>query len=372
MKITKVVFRAIAALGCLLAADGARAQEIVPTGALYSPAGALVGFTTTEKGLSFLIPARWSLAADAQPAARLTAEGDVYDLRLVLRPDYSHAAATVAAIRRDDPAALFFPLPMTITRVSLFLPGALGQVEAELTPSEDGFSTPVALYYRLRFDGAQLQALRTLANGGVTLQGAVEYAYQGVTGIADSAAPLTVILRQADLEASTAAAPDPTAWLAELLAVNAMRIPAALDGDYALGGGVTVRVTKSVVTGRFLAGAWALTETGNGVVRIDPVAPSNLAGQVSFYVPALGFTALVDYQASLVGTLDLNLMRFDVSTLDVVGVTVNGTSSPFYKALLGKLMRSPRALAALSDKLGEELQRRILSETLFGLEGDLP
>jgi hypothetical protein len=364
---------------CLLAAPArpAAANDVVPTTPLTVADGSTVGYATNEPGVYFLMPSRWALMDGGHtPPARLTEApagldgGPRYDLRLVLTPDYAHAAPAVVAVRAADPRALFFPLPSTIQRVTLFIPGALGGVEAELVPDEDGLATPVALYYRLRFDALRLEVLRQLAQSGLALQGSVEYDYASLDGIQDTVAPLTVLLDPAELEVSAAPPPDPTVWLADLLSTTRLYVRGPLDGPYALGGGVTAQLANSTIEGALLPGTWMLAAGGDGTISLVPTASPDLAGRIAFDVPVLGAHIRVDYRARMAARLDLSLMQLELTAFDVTQVTVNGAPSPFYTALLRNLMVSPPVRARVSQALSNELQRRILSQTLFGL-GDL-
>jgi hypothetical protein len=360
-----------------LASTRAHAQGVVPTTPLHNPDGSLAGFATSEPSLYFLAPSRWApVATTGTPPVRLTSVTvggqTLYDLRLVLSPDYARDAPTVVAIRGQDPHALFFPLPMSIEHVALFLPEALGSIQAELVPDELGLSTPVALYYRLRFNAEQLGVLRVLAHGGLTLQGTIVYEYAAPDGIAETATPLTIILNDADLTVSTGGPPDPTAWLADLLSTTRMSVPGALDGAYSLGGGITVQLSHSRVDARLLANAWALHAGTDNTIQVQPTLPEDLAGTVAFDLAQLGASIRVDYRAAFAATLDLSFMRLSISRFDVTSVTVNGSPSVFWTALLKKLMKDPIVQARVSQTLSDELQHRILSETLFTLGDVLP
>jgi len=367
---------AVVVASVLLAHPAAQAQAVVPTNPLHNPDGSLAGFATSEPSVYFLIPSRWApLSAARTPAVRLTsttqAGSTLYDLRLVLSPDYSATAPTVVALQNQDAHAVFFPLPMTIDHVVLFLPAALGSIQAELVPDDQGLSTPVALYYRLRFNAEQLGVLRVLAHSGLTMQGAVQYSYPSPTGVAQTAAPITIVLADADLAISTNPAPDPTAWLADLLSATTMSVPGALDGAYSLGAGITVQIANSRVDGGFVPGTWALHVGADNTIRIAPTQTPDLTGTIVFDVVQLGARIRVDYQAAFAATLDLSFMQLSITQLDVTGVTVNGAPSAFYTALLKKLMQTAVVQARVSQALSDQLQRRILSETLFTLGGVL-
>jgi hypothetical protein len=177
-----------------------------PTTRLYEADGTLGGFASNEPGLYFLVAPNWTLAgsdAGAPVVSLAPVPGDdgsaaaAFDLRLLLTPSYRARATLMRQIRERDAAALFVPLPITITHAALFLPPELGIVEAELVPA--AASTPLVLYYRVRFTAEALGALRTLAQGGVALQGAIAYDYAAIDGPSSSTAPILVQLTSADL-----------------------------------------------------------------------------------------------------------------------------------------------------------------------------
>lgn len=375
---------------CLLAVSArpAWANDILPTSPLTDGFGKTVGFATTEPSLYFLQPSGWSLLEGARtPPVRLTQVQDgcnlpchpggnpSYDLRLVLTPDYGHAAPAVVSVLGQDPEALFFPLPSTIQRVTLFLPPVLGGIQAQLVPDEEGLATPVAIYYRLRVDSVQLGILRQLAQGGggLVLQGTVQYDYLAPGGfIQQTAAPLTVWLEQSELAVSTAPPPDPTAWLGDLLATTTMSVPGAIDGPYSLGGGIAVQITNSLVEGHFLPGTWALSHDGVSTIQLVPTVAPDFTGSISFDVPSLGFHIRADYRATVSVALDLLFMQVTLPQFNLTNVTINGSSSPFYTLLLRNLMSSASVRDKVAASVTEELQRRILSQTLFGLGDILP
>lgn len=354
--------------------------NLAPVRALYNPDGSLAGFATNEASLYFLAPSTWApLARGRTPPVQLTLAGAsptgqaLHDLRLVLSPDYARAAPTVAALRGQDPRALFFPLPMNVEHVRLFLPQDLGDVQAELAPDEQGMSTPVAVYYRLRFNSEQLEVLRELARGNLTLSGAIEYSYPAVGGdLGETVAPITILLAASDLVPSTAPPPDPTAWLVELLPTTRLRVPGALDGRYPLGGGLSVLLTNSRIEGHLSVQACALQIGDANVIHLQPTQPENLAGTVDLEMPQLGATLHADYWAAFSASLDLSSMFLTVTQFDVRRLAVNGSPSPFYAAWLGRLMKDPDVRARLSRTLSDELQRSILDEALSSLGGGLP
>jgi len=356
----------------MLSHPAAQAQSIVPTTPLQNPNGTLAGFATNEPSVYFLIPSRWAPLDGAHtPAARTTsttlAGSTFYDLRLVLTPDYAATAPTVVALQNQDPHAVFFPLPMTIDHVTLFLPAALGSIQAELVPDEQGLSTAIALYYRLRFNAEQMGVLRVLAHSGLTMQGAVQYTYPSPPGVTQTAAPITIILDDADLAPSNAPPPDPIAWLADLLSTTTLSAPGVLDGPYALGAGINVQISNSQIDGAFVPGAWALQVGTDNTIRMVPTQTPDLTGTITFDLAQLGARIRVDYQATFAAALDLSFMQLTITQLDLTSVSVNGSPSAFFTPLLKKLIQTPQVQAKLSEAVTEELQRRILAEALFTL-----
>ena len=355
-------------------AHPAHAQGVVPTNALHNPDGSLAGFATSEASLYFLVPSRWSpLAHAGTPAVRLTSAGQsAFDLRLILSPDYARNTPTVVSLRGQDPLAVFFPLPMSIKHVTLFLPDALGSIQAELVPDEQGFASPVALYYRLRFNAEQLGVLRTLAHGGLTLQGTIQYAYSAPGGAAETATPLTLILSDADLAVSTAPPPDPTAWLSDLLSSTLFSGTGVLDGPHTLSSGLTFQITNSQLDTWLLPGTWVLDVGNDNTLRVRHTQPEDFAGTMSFDIPQIAAHIRLDFRAALALSLDLSFMQMAISQFDITTVTVAGAPSPFYTALLKQLLRDPAVLAQIAQRLSDRLQRRILSETMPTLGDVLP
>jgi hypothetical protein len=359
-------------LASLALARPVLAQEITPTSSLHNPDNTLAGFATTEPSLYFLVPSSWSpLTTSVTPPVRLTssvvAGQTLYDLRLVLSPDYGRDTPTVVALRGQDPHALFFPLPMLISQVTLFLPEALGSVQAELVPDETGLSSPVALYYRLRFTADQVNVLRTLSHSGLALTGAIAYSYVAPDGPAQTAAPMTIVLDDIDLAVSTLPPPDPTAWLADLLASTQLNLPGVIDGPYALGAGITVQVSHSQLDAHFLPATWVLHVGNNNTIQVAPTKPEDLAGTMAFDIAQLGAHIHVDFRAAFAATLDLSFMQLTITQFNITSVTVNGAPSPFFTTLLNRLLQAPKVQTLVSAALSDELQRRILAQTLFTL-----
>lgn len=354
----------------------ADAQGIAPTSPLHNPDGSVAGFATTEPSLYFLAPSRWSpLPHAGTPAVRLTSLGSgsqtVYDLRLVLSPDYTRDTPTIVALRAQDPDAVFFPLPMNIKRVMLFLPAALGSIQAELVPDESGMSTPVALYYRLRFNAEQLGVLRTLAHGGLTMTGAINYAYTSPTGPAETATPLTIVLADADLTVSTASPPDSTAWLSDLLSITIFSATRPFDGPHTLSSGLTVQIANSHLDAWLLPGAWQLS-AGSNSLQIRPTRAEDLAATLEFDLPQVGAHIRIDLRAAVALSLDLAFMQLSVTQFDVTTATVGGAPNAFYTALLRQLLQDPATRTQMSQALTEALQRRILSAAMVTVEDVLP
>lgn len=357
-----------ALLASSVLANPTYAQGVVATSALHNPDGSLAGFATSEPSLYFLAPSRWSpIPHSGTPPVRLTslvsAGQTLYDLRLVLSPDYTRDTPTVVAIRTQDAHAVFFPLPMSVEHVTLFLPAALGSIQAELVPDELGLRSPVALYYRLRFNTEQLGVVRTLAHGGLTLQGTIQYAYSAPNGAAETATPLTIILNDADLLVSTAPPPDPTAWLTDLLTTTIFSGTGVLDGTHTLRSGLSFQITNSSVDAWLLPSSWVL-QSGVNVLQIQPTQPEDFAGTIAFDVQQIGAHIRMDFRAALAISLDLSFMQLTITRFDITTTTVNGAPSAFYTALLKQLLQDPAVQADVSQALSDALQRRILAETL--------
>ena len=232
--------------GMLLSASTFAQVSVTPTSPLHAANGSVVGFNTNDPGVYFLIPGSY-LKADRQspPAAYLTTAGlapdgrPLYDLRVVFTPSYAHAAANVTSLRTSNPNALFFPLPMFIEEVKLFLPAALGSVVAQMTP-DDGLSTPYALYYRLRLTEAQVTTFRALARSGLVLQGYVGTSYVVPGGTQFSSVPITLLLPESTFTSTLPPfTPRPEQWFKDLLEQTQLYMEGTLDGRYSLGGAST-------------------------------------------------------------------------------------------------------------------------------------
>ncbi|MFP2960033.1 hypothetical protein ACLEPN_19945 [Myxococcus sp. 1LA] len=366
--------RRLLLLAGLLLSTSALAQAVVPTSPIYDAIGKTVGFNTNEPGTYFLIPGAY-LKADRQspPAAYLTTAGlgpdgrPLYDLRVVFTPSYAHAAGAVVSVRAADPQALFFPLPMFVDRVRLFLPPALGSVVAQMTP-DDGMSTPYALYYRLRLTEAQVSVFRQLARSGLVLQGTVGTQYAVPGGQQYSSVPITLLLPESTFGSTLPAyTPRPEQWLKDLMEDTQLYLEGTLDGRYVLGGFVYVTFQNSLIQGSMRTGAFDVVSQGVGKLAVVATAVPNMDGQVHVYIPELGLPITMNYQAVFEATLDLYMMEVEMTRFDITAVQVNGASSPFYTQLLANLMQQPGIREELAAALTRELQERILAQTLFGV-----
>jgi len=358
----------------LLTASTFAQERVLPTGPLYNADGRTVGFSTNDPGTYFVLPGNYQLAQrDGAFSAYLTSAGEgsdgkgLYDLRLVLTPSYAHAAAPVARLHTLNPQALFFPLPMFIDEVRLFLPEALGSIVVQLTP-DDGLSTPFALYYRLRLSEAQVAVLQALARSGLALQGVVGTTYTLPDGEQYSSVPMTLILPTSTFSSVLPPqAPQAGRWLRELMEDTHLSVEGALDGRYALGGGMGVTLRNSTVEGFPRIGSFTVQEASEGKLRVVATASPNLDGQARIYVAELGLWIVLSYQAVFEAELDLWTMEVTLTRLEVTSVQVNGTNSLFYRRVLADLLRQPKANQQLSAALTHELQERILAHTLFGV-----
>ncbi|PTL75655.1 hypothetical protein DAT35_53515 [Vitiosangium sp. GDMCC 1.1324] len=361
--------------GVLLAMGASAQARLEATTPLHDALGKVVGFNTNEPGTYFLIPGAYLKAdRDTPPPAYLTSAGlgpdgkPLYDLRVVFAPNYAHAAATVVGLRTANPNALFFPLPMFIDEVRLFLPAALGSVVAQMTP-DDGLSTPYALYYRLRLTEAQVAIFRTLSRSGLTLQGIVGTNYALPGGTQYSSVPITLLLPESTFTSTLPPyTPQPEQWLKDLLEQTQLYVEGPLDGRYSLGGGFYVTFRDSVVQGSLRSGAFNVVPVGPGVLGVVAKTTPNMDGTVRVYVQELGLPIVMTYQATFEAQLDLFMMEITLTRFDINGVQVNGTTSPFYTRLLADLMQQPGVKAELAAALTTELQNRILAHTLFGVE----
>ncbi|WP_164011925.1 hypothetical protein [Pyxidicoccus trucidator] len=360
--------------GLVLATSAVAQVQVAPVSPIHNEDGKIVGFNTNEPSTYFLLPSAY-LKAERQtpPAAYLSAAGlgpdgrPQYDLRVVFTPSYAHAAANVVGIRTEDPHALFFPLPMFIDQVRVFLPSALGSVAAQLTP-DGGISTPFALYFRLRLTEAQVGIFRQLARGGLVLQGFVGTIYQVPDGYQYSSVPLTLLLPESTF---TSTLPPvtvrPEQWMKDLLEQTELFVEGPLDGQYSLGGGIFVTFQNSVVQGKLRTGTFDVLSQGAGVLAAVATASPNLDGEVQVFIPELGLPIVMKYQAVFEAKLDLFMMEIELTRFDISAVQVNGTSSPFHTQLLANLIQQPDVRAELAAALSRELQERILAQTLFGV-----
>ncbi len=359
----------VAAPGALYAQETS-GERVVPTSRIYNPDGSLAGFATNEPDLYFLAPSGWDLLErGGRPAAVLTeADDTTYDLRIALRPNYERAAPAVAVIRHDAPDAFFFPLPIAVDSVTLFLPPELGSVAAELTPDEQ-LPTPIALYYRLRLTPEQLEVFRSLANQPLALQGVVEYTFADGRELLETTAPLTIGLAPEVFEHTGVEPPSPLTWLDDLLTITQLYVPGALDGRYSLGSGFFVTLEHTLVSAHFVHGAYELEQQEDGRIVAVPAGDlPNIEGEILLRVRELGFDVRLDFEASIAIELDLASMRVSLLSLAISDARVNGVSSPFYRRLLQRLVERDEVVRAISGALTRELQRRILAETLFGAE----
>jgi hypothetical protein len=365
LAISSLLFLAPSAV---LAQDGA--SPVTPTTQLTNPDGSWAGFATSEAGVYFVVSSSWRSDPEAGigSATLAAADADAYDLRLTLQPDYSAAAPAVAQLKAADFKTLFFPLPSTPLEVSLFLPEELGAIQAYLVP-DVGVSNSLALYYRLRFSAEQLEVLRQLARGGVTLQGAISYEYPTELGTQVTSAPLTVRVPEATLDTLDDSEPDSTIWLRDLLDDRELSVPSALDGRYALGSGISVSIRDSTLHGRVLAGSYQLQDESPMIRIVANEGAASFSARITFRVPELNLNIQADYRAQLTAQLDLSLMSFSVERLVATQVTIGGADNPFYKRLIDQLTAQPKFTRLVSNELTDQLQRRILSQTLFGLEG---
>lgn len=377
----RTLVSSLAATACLVgsllpALAQTTSEPVEPTGRIYNPDGSLAGFSTNEPNVFLLAPSSWQLFdRGSGPSAVLTpvsGSADTYDLQLALSAEYGHAAPAVAEILSHTPEAFFFPLPLTVKGVSLFLPPELGSLVAELIPGE-GVQSPVAIYYRLRLTSSQVDVFRVLAQSPLALQGAIELSYQGGSEDFETAVPLTIAIGAEVFEPTDERPTSPIEWLDDLLRVTHLRLRGALDGAYALGGGISLTLEDTSVEAEFVDGQYELVSGMPTVVVARPIGEEgNLSGIIELYVRELALSVSIDYEARIEISLNLLTVAVIVEELDIVDAEVNGTESSFYRQLLQQLVTRPDVRDALSQGLTEELQRRILSETLIGIDVGAP
>jgi hypothetical protein len=346
--------------------------SIIPKAPLVAEDGTLIGYESSDHDTYFLIPNTWTLARDCQgPMASLVESMErpgYYDLRLVLEPSYDRARSTVAKLIKNSPNALFFPLSSRMIEAKLFLPPILGSITAQLVPDHQYPST-LAVYYRLLLSIEQVEVIRHLARGNATLQGTMTYAYATMDGEQETTAPLTVQLdanifgRKTDEDRSVS-------WLSDMLGLSELYVPRVLDGNYDLGGFVNFTLQNSIVTGSFIHGSQQLVRTLDLVKNVTNGSP-NFRGMVTLYIEELDLPIDITYEAHLLMTLDLKSVRVNLQKFDMTSVAVNGQTSVFYAGLMKQLLSDQRIIESLSRELTAELQRRILSNSLFGLKGIL-
>jgi hypothetical protein len=360
-------------LGMFFSPHSAWAESpVMPKAPLLAAGGELVGYESSDPDTYFVVPNAWLLARDSQgPMASLVESLESpgsYDLRLVLAPSYDLASSTVANLIKMNPNALFFPLPSRMIEANLFLPPALGSITASLVPDKQ-FPSAVAVYYRLHLSGEQVEIIRSLARGNVTFQGTMTYAFATSDGEQNTSAPLTVQLEPGVLVRKTGDDRS-VSCVTDMLALSELYVPRVLDGSYDLGGFIDFTLSRSVVTGSFIPGSQQLVRARDLVKNVANRSP-NFRGKVTFYVEELDLPIEIAYEANLSMTLDLKTVRVDLQKFEISSVVVNGDTSTFYATLMGQLLSNQKVVGTLSRELTAELQRRILSNSLFGLGGVL-
>lgn len=349
------------------------AAEIEATAPIVDPAsGQIVGYRTSEQSVYFLLPRQWTTRENAEGrTAFVSSAGDGnVDVRFALTADYSSAAASVLEHRSQDPTALFFPLPRIYESLTLFLPAALGSIQAKLEP-DGGFQRLPVGYYRIRLSVAQLRTLVELAHGGLTLTGAASISYRVGSQEIRSTLPVTISLNPWDLNhENPPVAQSPAAWLTGLLDNYELRHGGDLNGSYSLGGMMRVTLSQSLLTGNFLPGTYAVMQRG-GNFQCEATGSPNFAGALSFVIEELGVEVRLDFSATLALLLDAQSLSVRLTRFDVDDVVVNGQVSSFYRQLINNFLSRSDVRAQLSTTLTRELQQRILSQTLFGIEEEL-
>lgn len=364
----QLLFIALLLISRLAFADGIEATTPIADRAT----GQTVGYYSSEPSVYFLLPRQWTTRENAEERTAFVSpvgDGNV-DVRFALAADYSSAAASVLALRSQDPGAMFFPLPRISESLTLFLPAALGSIQARLEP-DGGFQSMPVGYYRIRLSEGQLRTLVELAHGGLTLTGAATMSYRAGSQEIQSTLPVTVRLNPHELSLqSPPAALSPAAWLTGLLDTYEFQHGGDLDGAYSLGGMMQVTLSQSLLTGSFLPGTYAVNQRG-GLFQCEATRSPNFSGALSFVIEELGVEVRLDFSATLALALDAQSLEVRLTRFDVNAVAVNGQVSSFYRQLINNFLSRGDVHARISATLTRELQRRILSQTLFGIEEEL-
>lgn len=360
-------------MGILSFAQIAMGVNIVATAPLVDEAsGRTVGFATNEESTYFLLPKQWSTRKyEDGPSAFVSDAGNgSVDVRFALAADYAATAPTVARIRAQDFRAMFFPLPRVYESMALYLPAALGSTQVTLEPDGAYNNLPVA-YYRVRFSEPQFETLKSLARGGLTLTGAVTASFATPGAETRTTLPISINIAPGDLELSTPrTAQSGAAWLRDLLENYELRQNGFMDERYNLGGFVQVTFSESALSGSFISGTFSVNEQGNSFLCV-PTASPNYAGNVSFRISELGVTVNMEFAATVGVALHAMSMEVSLTRFDVNSIVVGGELSSFYTQLIKGFLSRGDVREEISQTLTQELQRRILSQSLFGIEEEL-
>jgi hypothetical protein len=353
-------------------AMGAEPVSIHPTSRLYTADQKIVGFNSNEAGVYFVISSGWTLSSSSgEKHISVIKNQDTYELRFVLSPEFSQALPVVSEIKLKNPKALFFPLLGKVQSASLFFPEIMGNALAHLVPEKDA-QPLTSLYYRIRLTEQQLSAFRTLAHGGVTLQGSVDTLISTQSEEISTTVPILLQLKPQDIPDFKPADSDPFLWISDLLGSNQVIIQGALDGSYNLGGPIQLHIRESKLRGDLIPGSFQLEKQRPDQLSVVAIRQPNFLANINFVVEELGVPLSLHAELTIEMSLNLNLMKIELTQITVQNVyTEGGELGSFYKKLLTGLVQRPDIKRLISDALTSEFQRRILSNTLFGLEGVL-
>lgn len=330
--------------------------------------GKIVGYHTDEQSVYFLIPSHWSTRENTHGRAVFVtpASDGNFDVRFAVAADYSHAAASVLAIRAQDPAAMFFPMPRIDESLQLFLPDALGVVQAKMEPDGGLTSVPVS-YYRIRISQDRFDTLVQLAQSALSLTGAATVTYRIGGEEVRSTQPMTIRLNSSELGIQSAFVDDsPSDWLGSLLATHRLRHSGSLDGKYYLGGVLAATLSQSVLTGGFVDGAISVSQAQQQVV-CSSLKSANFSGELSFVIAELDTRITLDFWATVELVLDMQSLSVLIPRFEMNSVSLNGHISDFYTQLIKSFLAKDDVRKRLSATVTQELQRRILAQTLFGI-----
>lgn len=138
--------------------------------------GKIAVFKTTDPHLYYVVPNRWLVSMNGY-IIEPSSEGHATNkLRFLLSPSYSWADALTEEIKKEDPLALFVPLPKKFVGFQLDVPEMMGEVENQLLPT-DGMTIGDQIYMSLELTDSAIDVFKILNEAKVFLTGTVTYSY---------------------------------------------------------------------------------------------------------------------------------------------------------------------------------------------------